>query len=322
MGLDNHRMHALLVHERGGPERLEYAEAPVPYVGIGDVLLRVEAASFTPTELAWPSTWIDRSGRDRRPVILGHEVSGVVETLGYGTTGVSVGDAVYGLTDWYRNGAAAGYVAVEARNLSPKPLALGSVDAAAVPLAGLTAWQGLFDHGQLSRGQTVLVHGAGGGVGTYAVQLARRVAARLVATGRAWSSALVTELGADQFIDVEHQRFEDVVEDLDLVLDLVGGDVLARSARLLKPGGVLVSVVEDPGQVMVAQRAEVRSTFFVVEPRPSELRELAQLIDTGDLRPVVGQVVTLADGRAAFEAKRGQGVPGKIVFEVGSTDRG
>ena len=141
----NQSMWALRLHERGGPEQLAYEQAPCPSVGIGDALVRVHAASFTPTELSWPSTWVDHAGRDRRPSIPAHEVSGVVEALGYGTIGVAVGQAVYGLTDWYRDGAAAEYVAVEARNLAPKPASLSHVDAAAVPLAGLTAWQALFD---------------------------------------------------------------------------------------------------------------------------------------------------------------------------------
>src|SRR6266566_2426677 len=166
--------------------------AAVRLAGIGDVLLRVQATSFTPDELDWPSTWVDRAGHDRRPAIPGHEVAGVVAELGMGTTGFSVGDAVYGLTDWYRDGAAAEYVAVEARNLARRP-ALDPVQAAAVPLAGLTAYQALFDHGRLATGQTVLVHGASGGVGTFAVQLARAAGARIVATGRAGAKDLVTE---------------------------------------------------------------------------------------------------------------------------------
>src|ERR1043166_3074528 len=175
-------MSALRLHQRGGPEQLAYQQGPRPYVGTGDPPGRVHAASFTPTELTWPSTWVDHAGRDRRPTIPAHEVSGVVEALGYGTVGVSVGQAVYGLTDWYRDGAAAEYVAVEARNLAPKPTTLSHVEAASVPLAGLTAWQALFDHGGLVAGQSVLIHGAGGGVGVFAVQLARAAGAAVVGT--------------------------------------------------------------------------------------------------------------------------------------------
>src|SRR6478672_2991473 len=199
-------MRALRIHERGGPEKLVAEEAPRPEPTIGDALIRVHAASFTPTELEWPSTWIDRAGRDRLPVIPGHEVSGVVTALGYGTTGVSVGDAVYGLTDWYRDGAAAEYVAVEARNLAPKPATLSHQEAAAIPMAGLTAVQALFDHGRLAAGQTVLVLGAGGGVGSFAVQLARAAGARVLASARGWARELVLGLGADAFVAAERDE--------------------------------------------------------------------------------------------------------------------
>jgi NADPH:quinone reductase-like Zn-dependent oxidoreductase len=211
----NQSMWALRLHERGGPEQLACEQAPRPYVGTGDALVRVHAASFTPTELTWPDTWVDHAGHDRRPTIPAHEVSGVVEELGYGTVGVTVGQAVYGLTDWYRDGAAAEYVAVEARNLAPKPTSLSHVEAAAVPLAGLTAWQALFDYGRLLAGQSVLIHGAGGGVGVFAVQLARAAGAAVIGTGRAWAREVVTELGAATFIDIERERFEDVVGQVD-----------------------------------------------------------------------------------------------------------
>jgi NADPH:quinone reductase-like Zn-dependent oxidoreductase len=277
--------------------------------------VRVHAASFTPTELEWPSTWVDRAGRPRGAPIPGHEVSGVVAALGFGTTGVAVGEAVYGLTDWYRDGAAAEYVAVEARDLAPKPGSLDHVHAAAVPLAGLTAWQGLFDHGGLAAGQTVLIHGAGGGVGTFAVQLARSAGARVVATGRAWAADLVRELGADQFVDVDRQRFEDAVGRVDLVFDLVGGETLERSWAVVEPGGALVSVVAASASVETGRR-DVRGVFFVVEPDRAALRELARRIDARELRPVVGDVLPLARGREAFEAKRRPGVPGKVVLQV------
>jgi NADPH:quinone reductase-like Zn-dependent oxidoreductase len=308
-------MHALRLQERGGPEKLVYEEAPTPFVGIGDVLLRVHAASFTPTELTWPSTWVDRRGNDRRPVIPAHEVSGIVAALGDGTTGASVGEAVYGLTDWYRDGAAAEYVAVEARNLAPKPTSLSHVEAAAIPMAGLTAWQALFDHGHLQAGQTVLIHGAGGGVGTVAVQLAHEAGARVVATGHAPSRQLVTDLGADAFIDVDRERFDEAVAGVDLVFDLVGGEVLQRSWSVVKPSGVIVSVVETL-QPETNARADVSGIYFVVEPDREELVELARRIEAGALRPIIGEVLPLAQGREAFQAKRGHGVPGKIVLEV------
>lgn len=308
-------MHALRVHEKGGPEGLSYEEAPLPEPGIGDVLVRVHAASFTPTELTWPSTWVDRLGHDRRPVIPGHEVCGTVEALGWGTTGFAVGDAVFGLTDWYRDGAVAEYVSVEARNLAPKPASLDHVHAAALPMSGLTAWQALFVHGGLSSGQKVLIHGASGGVGTVAVQLARAAGAHVTATGHAWARDLVTDLGADRFVDVDRERFEEVAEGVDLVVDLVGGEILQRSAITVKEGGIVVSVVEDP-RTRVEQANHVREVYFVVEPTRSELVELAHRADAGELRPVVGEVFDLADGGKAFEVKRGRGVPGKVVLRI------
>jgi NADPH:quinone reductase-like Zn-dependent oxidoreductase len=261
-------MHALRAHRRGGPEELVYEPAPRAPLGIGDVLVEVRAASFTPTELAWPSTWSDRLGRDRTPVVPGHEVSGVVAALGFGTAGLSVGDEVYGVTDWYRDGAAAEYVAVEARNLAPKPNSIDHLHAAAVPLAGLTAFQALFDHGRLRAGQRVLVQGAAGGVGTFAVQLAHAAGAEVVATGRAADRALLASLGADRVVDVDRQRLEEAAGQVDLVLDLVGGDLAGRSWPLVRPGGALVTVVG--GTPAGAPRADARWLFFVEEPgRPA-----------------------------------------------------
>jgi NADPH:quinone reductase-like Zn-dependent oxidoreductase len=298
-------MRALRAHEPGGPEHLVEEDAPVPAPGIGDVLVRVHAASFTPTELEWPSTWVDHAGRDRRPVIPGHEVSGVVTALGYGTTGVAVGDAVYGLTDWYRDGSAAEYVAVEGRNLARKPDGLDHRTAAAVPMVALTSQQALFDLGHLSRGQTVAVLGAGGGVGTFAVQLARAAGARVVAVARAWAGDLLRGLGAEAYVDVERAPLGDV----DVVFDLVGGETLRRCCAAIKPGGAVVSVVEDPP---VASGG--RGWFFVVEPSRPQLLGLGQRIAAGELRPVVGASWPLADGRAAFEAKQRGGQPGKAVL--------
>ncbi len=312
-------MHALRMHERGGPERLVYEQAPAPPVAVGDALVRVRAASITPTELSWAPTWEDRTGRDRSPIIPAHEVAGVVATLGYGTTGVAVGDTVYALTDWYRDGAAAEYVAVEARDLAPLPTALAFEQAAAVPLAGLTAWQALFDHGRLTAGQTVLILGAGGGVGTFAVQLAHRAGARVVGAARAWARKVVMDLGADAFIDVDREALDrGTAGAVDVVFDLVGGDLLRSAWAVVKPGGVLVSPVTDP-QTSGGARTGVRSVFFVVVPDRVELIAMARQIEEGMLRPIVGRVVPLAEGRAAFEAKRTPGIPGKIVLAVSDT---
>lgn len=308
-------MRALRLHRRGGPARLRYEETAVPLPALGDVLLRVHAASFTPTELDWPSTWVDRSGHDRRPVIPGHEVSGVVAALGFGTSGPTIGEEVYGVTDWYRDGAAAEYVAVEARNLAPKPTTVSHAQAAAAALAGLTAWQALFVHAALESGQRVLVLGAGGGVGAFAVQLARWAGADVLGAGRAWARELSLELGAGEFVDTERGGLEERVEPVDLLLDLVGGELLQRAWPTVKAGGRLVSVVEPPNPE-AAGRADLQARYFIVEPDRTQLGKLAGLIDAGQLRPILGQVLDLVDGAKAFDAKQGGGLPGKVVLQV------
>jgi NADPH:quinone reductase-like Zn-dependent oxidoreductase len=305
-------MRALRIHERGGPEQLVEEEAPLPTPTIGDALIRVHVASFTPTELEWQPTWIDRAGRDRRPVIPAHEVSGVVTALGYGTTGVSVGDAVYGLTDWYRDGAAAEYVAVEARNLAPKPPALDHATAAAVPMVALTAMQALLVHGRLERGQRVLVLGAGGGVGSFALQLARAAGAHVIAAARGWARDLARELGAERFVDVDEGGLEDAVRDVELVFDLVGGDALARASAAVKAGGAVVSAVEPPP----ATGGAARRVFFVVEPNREQLAAIGARMAAGELRPIVGATWPLGEGRAAFAAKQRGRLEGKAVLRV------
>jgi NADPH:quinone reductase-like Zn-dependent oxidoreductase len=300
-------MRALRAHEKGGPQHLVEEEAAIPSPGIGDVLVRVHVASFTPTELDWPSTWVDRAGRDRRPSVPGHEVSGVVTALGYGTTGLAVGEAVYGLTDWYRDGAAAEYVAVEARNLARKPDRLDHRTAAAVPMVALTSHQALFDHGGLSRGQAVAVLGAGGGVGTFAVQLARAAGARVVAVARPWANDVLRSLGAEVFVDVDGAPLSEV----DLVFDLVGGETLRRACARVRAGATVVSAVEAP-----PLDANRRGRFFVVEPNRPQLHELGQRVAAGEIRPVVGSAWPLREGRAAFEAKHRGGQTGKAVLLV------
>ncbi|HEY7146615.1 MAG TPA: NADP-dependent oxidoreductase [Streptosporangiaceae bacterium] len=303
-------MHALRVH--GQQQRqFRYEQAPDPSPGIGDVLVEVAAASFTPTELDWPSTWVDRAGRDRSPVIPGHEVSGTVRSLGYGTTGLAVGDAVYGLTDWYRDGATAGYMTVEARDLAAKPVSATHPQAASLPLAGLTAWQALFVHGGLEPGQTVVITGASGGVGTLAVQLARHAGARVVAVARGWARDRLDDLGASEFVDAAGPEASGV-KDADLLVDLVGGQLAARCAAMIHAGGTVVSAVDSEPSAP----AGTRSVFFVVEPDRPQLTELARLVDSGQIHPVVAKLVPMADGAAeAFGAKHAGGLLGKVVLQ-------
>ena len=271
--------------------------------------MQVRAASFTPTELTWPLA-TDRAGHDRGPRIPAHEGSGVVVALGYGAAGVSVGDEVHGLIDGYRDGWAAEYVTIEARSLAPKPTTVDFVDAAAIPQAALTSWQALFDHGHLESGQTVAIHGAAGGVGTIAVELARWAGAHVIGTGRANARQRVLDVGADEFVDVERDNWETAVGQVDLVYDTIGGDVLAHSPAIVKPGGALVSVMAPPQ----TDRKDIRTVHFVRDPSGVQLRDIARLVDEGTLRPHVGAVYPLADAREAFMAKSTQHIPGKVVL--------
>jgi len=303
-------MKAIRMHEPSGISGLVYEEVPDATPMACDVLVKVAACGITHNELDYP-IWTCRAGHQRATVIPGAEVSGVVAALGPGTAGIEVGDEVYGLTDQWRDGTAAEYVAVEARNLAPKPMTVDHVHAAAVPRAGLTAWQALFDHGKLAAGQTVVIHGAGGAVGSTAVQLARWAGARVIGTGRGHSRALVTELGADAFVDLDAERLEDAASAVDVVFDAAGGQVLAQSAPVVKPGGVLVSVAAFPP----FGRADAREIFFIQESSRAQLTELARLVDEGHLRPQVGAVYPLAQAADAYGAKAAGGVPGRIVLQ-------
>jgi NADPH:quinone reductase-like Zn-dependent oxidoreductase len=303
-------MQAITVQDRdAGISGLNLTDMPYPHATENDVIVRVHAAGFTPGELDWPATWTDRAGRDRTPSIPGHELSGVVVELGYGTTGLTVGQRVFGLTDWTRNGSLAEYTAVEARNLAPLASDIDDTVAAALPISGLTAWQGLFDHGGLATGQTVLIHGAAGGVGSIAVQLAREVGAHVIGTGRSDDRDVVLGLGAQTFLDLDTDHLEGVGE-VDVVFDVIGGDVLERSTALVRPGGTLVTITMPP----TTQPKDGRAIFFVVEPDRARLSDLAQRLRDKRLKPIVGAVRPLDETPAAFA--RHQRTPGKTIIQV------
>jgi NADPH:quinone reductase-like Zn-dependent oxidoreductase len=303
-------MQAITVRDRdAGVGGLSLMDIPYPYAAENDVIVRVHAAGFTRGELDWPATWTDRTGRDRTPSVPGHELSGVVVELGYGTTGLTVGQRVFGLADWTRDGSLAEYTAVEARNLAPLPADIGHTVAAALPISGLTAWQGLFGHGRLKTGQSVLIHGAAGGVGSIAVQLARDLGARVIGTGRARDREAVLGLGADAFVDLHADRLEDAGE-VDVVFDVIGGEVLERSARLVRAGGTLVTIVGPPK----VRPADGRAIFFVVEPDRFRLADLAGRVRSGRLKPIVGAVRPLAEVPSAFAPDRR--LPGKTIIRV------
>lgn len=303
-------MRAITVRDRdAGVSGVTLTDMPYPHAAENDVIVRVHAAGFTPGELDWPATWTDRAGRDRTPTIPGHELSGVVVELGYGTTGLTVGQRVFGLTDWARNGSLAEYTAVEARNLAPLAADIDHTVAATLPISGLTAWQGLFDHGRLTTGQTVLVHGATGGVGSIAVQLAREVGAHVIGTGRAGDRDLALALGAQTFVDLGADDLRDVGE-VDVVFDVIGGDILERSTALVRPGGTLVTIATPP----TVQPRDGRAVFFVVEPDRARLTDLAERVRSGRLKPVVGAERPLAEAPAAFA--RDRRTPGRTIIKV------
>jgi NADPH:quinone reductase-like Zn-dependent oxidoreductase len=271
-------MNAIRQHPPGGPASLVYEEVETPWPGPGEALVRVEAAAITRDELDWPS--------DRLPAIPSYEFSGVVHAVGPGVDDVEVGEDVYALGDFDREGAAAEFTVVRSDFLAPKPRKLDHVETAAIPLAGLSAWQGLFVHGELDEGQRVLIHGAAGGVGHLAVQLARSRGAAVAGT------------------------FQDIDGDVDLVFDTAGGERLERSPAALRPGGRLVSIAAEPPTA-----PGISSSYFVVEPNREQLIELAKLADSGELRPKIAEVFSLADVRHAFE-RLADRPRGKIVLRV------
>jgi NADPH:quinone reductase-like Zn-dependent oxidoreductase len=289
-------MKAIVVTDEGaGTAGMTLAERPDPEPASNDVLVEVHASGFTPGELAWSTSFTDRLGRDRTPAIPGHELAGVVSALGYGTRGLSVGQRVFGLADWTRDGTLAEYAAVEARNLAPLP---GDVDftvGASLPISGLTAWQGLFEHGRLRAGQTVLVHGAAGGVGGVAAQLAREAGAHVIGTGRAADRQTALDFGAQEFIDLDTESLEDV-GGVDLVFDVIGGDIGKRSAGVVRAGGTLVTIAGPPE----AHPADGLAIDFVVEADRAQLGEIVQRVRDGRLRTTIGSVATLDDAVAAF----------------------
>jgi NADPH:quinone reductase-like Zn-dependent oxidoreductase len=305
-------MKAIVVTDQAaGTAGIRLMERPEPQAAINDVIVRVHASGFTGDELSWPSTWLDRAGRDRTPSIPGHELAGVVTALGYGTTGLSVGQRVFGLTDWYRDGTLAESVAVEARNLTPLPGDVEFAEGAALVMPGLTAWQGLFEHGRLRAGQTILVHGAAGVVGSMATQLAREAGAYVIGTGRAGSRQTALDFGAQEFVDLENDALDDVGE-VDLVFDVLGGDIAMRSARLIRPGGTLVTIT-GPTE---ARPGHGLTVDFVVVPDRAQLHEIVQRVRDGRLRTNIGKIVALDDAVAAFNPVKP--VKGKTIIRVRS----
>jgi NADPH:quinone reductase-like Zn-dependent oxidoreductase len=303
-------MKAIVVtDEAAGTAGMTLTERPEPEPASNDVLVEVHASGFTPGELTWSTSFTDRLGRDRTPAIPGHELAGAVSALGYGTRGLSVGLRVFGLADWTRDGTLAEYAAVEARNLAPLPGDLDFTVGASLPISGLTAWQGLFEHGRLRAGQSVLVHGAAGGVGGMATQLAREAGAYVIGTGRAVDRQTALDFGAQEFVDLEADSLEDV-GGVDLVFDVIGGDIGKRSAALVRAGGTLVTIAGPPE----THPAEGLAIDFVVEADRAQLIEIVQRVRDGRLRTVIGDVPSLDDAVAAFN--RTERAKGKTIVGV------
>jgi NADPH:quinone reductase-like Zn-dependent oxidoreductase len=303
-------MKAIVVTDQAaGTAGMKLVQRLEPQAAINDVVVQVHASGFVPTELTWPSTWTDRLDRDRTPSILGHELAGVVTALGYGTTGLSLGQRVFGLADWYRDGTLAEYVAIEARNLAPLPADVDFTIGASLPISGLTAWQGLFQHGRLQAGQTVLAHGAAGAVGSIVTQLAREAGAYVIGSGRAVDRQTVLDFGAKEFVDLENDALEDVGK-VDLVFDVIGGDIGKRSAGIIRSGGTLVSIVGP----VETRPADGLAVDFVVESDRAQLSEIVQRVREGRLLTNIGDIAPLGSAVAALN--RTERRKGKTIIRV------
>lgn len=308
-------MNAVRIHEYGGQDVLVYEEAPCPEIGENEVLIRVSAASVNPFDWKVRQGYLTGWFNHTLPLILGWDVSGVIEAAGSGVTNFGIGDEVFARADVSKNGAYAQYIAVDSSLLAPKPPSLDHIHTAAIPNAALAAWQSLIEIAGLSEGQTVLVQGAAGGVGHFAVQFAKSRRARVIGTSRAENISFLRELGVDEAIDYTTTQFDEVMRDVDVVLDTIGGDVLQRCWTVLKPGGILVSVVEPPSEE-TATLHNVRQAFASAMPDPNLLAEITALIESGQVKPVVSTVLPLAEARQAHALSESMRTRGKIVFQV------
>jgi NADPH:quinone reductase-like Zn-dependent oxidoreductase len=304
-------MKAVRIHNYGGPEVLKFEDAPRPQPGPGEALVRIHAAAVNPVD------WKIRAGRLKErihlPVIPGWDLSGVVEATGPGVTRVKKGDEVYAMPR--RLGAYAEYIVAKESEVALKPKSVDHVHAAAIPLATLTAWQALFDTAGLKAGQKVLIHGASGGVGSFAVQLAKGKGAYVIGTASGRNQSFIRELGVDEPIDYKETGFEDVVHDMDVVLDTIGGDTQKRSWKVLKKGSIVVSIISPPSAEEAAKHG-VRQGYVRVQPNAAELTEIAELVDSGKLKPVVATVLPLSEARRAQEQSETGHARGKIVLKV------
>jgi NADPH:quinone reductase-like Zn-dependent oxidoreductase len=308
-------MKAIRIHAFGGPEVLQLDDIAIPQPAEGELLVRIHAASVNPVDYKIRRGTVPWVSREMLPMTLGRDLSGTVESAGAGVDTFGDGDAVYAMLGGIDRGSYAEYVLVRPNEAAPKPVRLSHIEAAAVPLAALTAWQGLFDHGHLEDGQTVLIHGGSGGVGHFAIQFAKVKGATVLTTVSAQNLDFVGELGADRAIDYESQRFEEIARDVDLVLDLVGVATQERSWSVLKPGGILVSALGEPSRERAMQH-KARGAGYRAQPNAGQLAEIGRLIDQGKVHPVVMATYPLAEARQAHERLERSHVRGKIVLVV------
>jgi len=307
-------MKAVYLKQKSGPDGLLFGEVPAPVPAAGELLIQVHATGVMPTELSWFPTFFQKSGQPRPfPIILSHEFSGTVAALGAGARGFKVGDAVYGLNDWFVNGAQAEHCTVNAGAVAHKPVTLDHIHAAVVPISALTAWQGLFEHGRLQTAHRVLIHGGAGGVGSFAIQFARAHGAHVIATASGENVEFVRSLGADEVVDYRAARFEDVARELDLVFDVVGGETLQRSFALVKPGGRVVTAATGAGD---SPDQRVRDAFMLVKADGLQLAEIAARIDAGKVRVFVADVFPLEQARAAYARSDQSRKRGKVALRV------
>jgi NADPH:quinone reductase-like Zn-dependent oxidoreductase len=307
-------MRTMRLSDSGQLSVLVGEDGPLPQPGRGELLVRVYAAGVTPTELLWYPTTHSKNGESRSHAVPGHEFSGVIAAVGEDTVGFAIDQEVYGMNDWFADGALAEYCVTQPTSVAPKPPRLTHIEAAAVPIGALTAWQGLFERARLQAGERVLVHGGAGAVGVFAIQLARLHGAHVITTASARNHAFVSQLGADQVIDYRAVRFEESVRDMDVVFDTVGGDTLRRSWGVLKPGGRMITIAAD-SETSTDER--VKQAFFIVEPNQTQLTQIGDQLEKGDLQPVVDAVLPLTRAAEAYtgEVRQRRGC-GKLVVAV------
>jgi len=307
-------MKAAYLTKKAGPEGLVIGDVPRPQPRQGELLVRVHATAVTPTEFSWSPTFNTRTSEPRPfPIILSHEFSGLVEELGEAAEGFKIGDVGYGMNDWFSNGAQAEFCTAPATAVTQVPDSLDWNEAATVPISVLTAWQGLFERCQLKPGERVLIHGAAGGVGLFAVQLAKWRSAHVIATASSRNLDFVRDLGADEVIDYRSTPFEKVVEEIDVVFDAVGGKTLSRSWDVLRSGGRLATIASESESL---KETRSREAFFIVEPNQEQLAEVATLLNTGKLRAFAGAVFPLEQVREAYDSARRGGHRGKVVVQI------